>query len=155
MGYSPARSIVPKLGPQFYKSFSLRAPVATHHRRVTCAEAECDAYQHGWVTTIDVSTSLGQRQAAFIRGDKTRRHHEQRVGDSLVKFVFGPGQHGFAGKQHEHYQRVARPPLLVVAEGDWRGNPRGIPVRVVPRVESWCEEFAEHQDKLATAAGRG
>ena len=153
MGFSTARAIVPVLGPQAYKSFSIRAPIATHHRRVTCAEAECDAWRHGWVTLVDVSTSLGQQQAAFIRGDRTRRHHEQRAGDSLVRFVFGPGQAGFAGKQHEHYARVARQPLFVVAEGDWRGNPRGLPVRVVPTVESWCEEFAEHQDKLARAQG--
>jgi hypothetical protein len=151
MGFSTARAIVPALGPQAYKSFSMRAPIATHHRRVTCAEAECDAWRHGWVTLVDVSTSLGQQQAAFIRGDRTRRCHEQRAGDTLIRFVFGPGQEGFAGKQHTHYARIARPPLFVVAEGDWRGNPRGIPVRVVERPEDWVDEFATHQDRLAAA----
>jgi hypothetical protein len=142
--------IVPKLGPEAYKSYSWRRPLATHWRKVTCAEFGCQAYQNGWVTVVDISTDLGQRQADYIRHDRTRRHHEETAGTGLVSFTFPPGQESFAGSRHEHRKPVDRPPLFLVGAGDWRGNPRGTqPVSMRP--EDWADDFITHQDRLARA----
>ena len=144
--------IVPKLGPQAYKSYSLRAPLRTHWRPATCAEYECDAFVHGWVTVVDISTDLGQRQADFIRHDRTRSHAEEKTGGTLVSFTFTPGQEGFKGTDdHDHRVPVGRPPLMLVTGGDWRGNPRGTPPVAHRSIDDWVDDFATHQALLKAA----
>jgi hypothetical protein len=147
--------ITPRLGPQAYKSYTLAAPLGTHWRPASCAEFECGSYLYGWVTVVDVSTELGQRQADFIRHDKTRRATETRTGDVLVEFTFGPGQEGFRGTdEHNHRVPVGRPPLMLVRGGDHRGNPRGTPAMSHRTIEDWVEDFSAHQDRLKAAAER-
>jgi hypothetical protein len=43
---------------------------------------------------------------------------------------------------------LERPELYVVRGGDWRGNPRG-EVRRHSGPDSWVNDFAEHQDRIA------
>lgn len=144
--------IVPKIGPQFYKTYGAYAPLSTHWRPASCEEYECGPYLNGWVTPVDLSTAIGQQQAHYIRTDTSRRCREEQTGPSQVRFVFGPGQRCF--RSSEHRVPAGRPPLYVVSGGDWRGNPRGD--RLVHRsVEDWVDDFANHQDKIAAAIGRG
>jgi hypothetical protein len=145
--------VVPRAGPEHYRSFSMRAPLDSHWRPATCEEVECEAYRSGWVTTVDTSDALGQRRYHFITHDPTRRHSMQHVGDSLFKFVFGPGQECF--NSHTHRAPIGRPALLLVGDGDWRGNPRGTPVRQHTSVDDFVDEFSNHQDRLLTALQRG
>lgn len=140
--------LTPDAGPEHFKSYSWRAPLASHWRPGTCEEYECDEFLHGFVTTVDLGTDLGQRQYYYLTHDKSRKATIQRVSERIVKFVYGPGNRCF--RYSEHRVPVGRPPLLLVLGGDWRGNPRQIRTVVHRRAEDWIEDFAEHQDKIAT-----
>jgi hypothetical protein len=153
VGVIPGRSIMPKMGPAAYKTFSMSRPLTTHFRPATCDEIRCEAYRCGWVTTVDLSDDLGRRRYDFITHDATRKGTEQRVSPTLVKFVFAPGQRCY--QAGEHRLPTGRPFRYLVSEGDWRGNPRGIPPRVHAHAGSWVDEFSEHNDRLATAIKRG
>lgn len=152
-GQALVSRIEPAMGAHAYKTYGMAMPLRTHWRSASCDEYGCDAWRNGWVTTVDLSTDLGRKQAEYIRHDRTRRASEQRSGPAEVKFVFGPGQRCF--RAADHRAPLGRPPRFVVTGGDWRGNPRGIPARVHRNGTDWCEDFAEHQDKIASAIGRG
>ena len=144
--------IVPKLGPEGYKSYSWRRPLSTHWRKATCEEARCGAFRLGWVSVVDVSTELGRRQYDYITHDTSRQHHEEKTGTGLVSFTFPPGQEFFAGApQHEHRKPVDRPPLLLVTGGDWRGNPRQVRTVVHRHADDFVDDFATHLEGLARA----
>jgi hypothetical protein len=142
--------VVPKLGAHAYKSYSWRQPLSSHFRRVTCAEAQCRDYVHGWVTVVDTATPLGQRQFDYLSHDRSRSWHMEKTGTSLVSFTYPPGNEGFDSARHEHYKPAGRPPVLLVQDGDWRGNPRGTQARIM-RPEDWVDDFATHQERLARA----
>lgn len=144
--------IDPLMPPAFYKTYTARAPLATHWRPATCEEVECDGWKFGFVTTVDVGTELGQRQYHFLKHDKTRSYSVQNVGAGLFKFVYKPGNRCMSWEDHK--APIGRPPVLLVVGGDWRGNPRR-EVRRHVRLDNWVEDCALHQDKLATAAQKG
>lgn len=130
------------VGPvQAYKTYQLASPVSTHYRDGTCDEAGCLAQQHGWQTSVDETTELGQKQAHYIRKISGRRFTEQRT-IGLTVFVFEAGQRCFA----THKVPLDRPEFYVVRDGDWReyGRPR-----MHSRPDDWVDDFAEHQDRIA------
>jgi hypothetical protein len=143
-------AIEPELPAEAMKTYTLAMPLTTHWRPATCAEVDCPSYLSGWRTTVDERTELGQRQAHYIRHDRTRKHTEDRTETGLTMFTFEPGQRCFTA----HRIRTARPQRHLVRGGDWRGNPRG-EFREHTRPDDWVEDFAEHQDKLATRLERG
>lgn len=143
-------NIRPLGGPQHYKSYSMRAPIRTHWRLATCAEYECEGYVHGFVTTVDLTSDLGQKQYYYLTHDKERSYSMQRVTRDLVKFVYGPGNRCF----NLHRMPVGRPPRLLVVGGDWRGNPRRERT-VHTNVDDWVDDARNHQDKIATIIQRG
>lgn len=145
--------IEPAMPAQDYTTYGMAMPRATHWRPASCEESGCEAYTHGWASTFDLNTELGRKQAHYVRHDRSRRHSEQDVGAGLVKFVFGPGQPCF--RFREHQVPLERPAIFSVRGGDWRGNPTGVPARVHTRAEDWVEDFALHQDRLATALEKG
>jgi hypothetical protein len=147
----------PEAGPEHFQTFSMRRPLGTHWRKATCAEYECNEYLRGFVLKIDLGTDLGQRQYHYVTHDRTRSYTLDRVGDRLVHVLYGPGNECFASaaKEATHIVQNGRPPFYLVSGGDWRGNPRGTPRYVHRRPEDWVENFAEHQDKLATIKQRG
>lgn len=145
--------IEPKMGPASYRTFEVAQPITTHYRQATCAEVRCLAYESGWQSGIDESTDLGQRQAHYIRKQSGRSFTESRSEVGITVFVFEPGQRCFASDTHR--VPLERPALYVVREGDWRGNPREIEPRVHARAADWVDEFANHQDRLATEIDRG
>jgi hypothetical protein len=147
------RAIMPAGPPQAYKTYGMSMPLKTHWRPATCEETGCDAYRRGWVSTFDLSTDLGKRQFDYCKADKTRSFSIQRPAANLVKFVYAPGNCCF--KAGDHRLPLERPARLYVAEGDWRGNPRGVPARVHQRPQDWVDDFANHQDRLAAAVQKG
>jgi hypothetical protein len=44
--------VAPLLPAWAMKTFQVASPRATHFRPASCAEAECDAYLHGWEPRI-------------------------------------------------------------------------------------------------------
>jgi hypothetical protein len=130
----------------------MRQPFRTHWRQATCEEVDCPDFLNGFIVTIDTSTNLGQKQHNFLTHDKTRNYSMQRPSVTIFKFCYAPGNKCM--RYYEHRTLIGRQPLFLVAEGDFRGNPRNIPVRV-HKPEDWVDDFAEHQDKLATTIQRG
>lgn len=144
--------IEPVAGPEHYKSYSVRAPVKTHWRSATCEEYECDAFLRGFITTVALTSDLGQKQYHYLTHDKTRAYSMQRVGADIVKFIYGPGNRCF--KSDDHRVPIGKPPRLLVVGGDWRGNPRKEFI-VHSRVDDWVDDCREHQEKMATILRRG
>ena len=152
-GSAMVNRIEPVLPAQAFKTYGMAMPLRTHWRPATCEEYGCEAYLNGWVSTFDTATDLGQQQYDYCRQDRTRSFHVQRVGGTLVKFVYKPGNRCFRAAGHR--VPLGRPPRFLVTGGDWRGNPRGIPVQVHQRADDWVDDFANHQDKIAAAIGKG
>jgi hypothetical protein len=143
----------PLAGPEAYKTYGMSMPAETHWRPASCEEYGCEAYASGWVTTLDLSTELGRKQYHFITHDRERSHTEQRITGTLVKCLFPAGTPCFG--RSEHKVPLERPARFYVAEGDFRGNPRRIPVRVHQRAEDWAEDFSGHLEGIKSLSERG
>lgn len=139
----------PLLPAQSMKTYTILAPTETHWRPATCEDVDCPNHLYGWVTRVDEATELGQRQAHYLRHDRTRAHTETRTEAGLTEFTFPPGTRCFT----EHKARVERPELYVVRGGDHRGNPRGDVQHVT--AEAWSDDFGEHQETLADRLQQG
>lgn len=147
--FSPIFRIAPALPVTAMKTFAVSSPIPTHTRAATCAEVDCGAWRNGWKTVIDTNTPLGAQQANYIRLHSGRSFKVvERAG--LVEFTFVAGQTCFA----EHRVGLDRPEIYVVRDGDWRGNPTGTK-RTHANADDWVDEFANHQDRLATRLEQG
>jgi hypothetical protein len=147
LGPGGANYLAPNMQPMAYKTYGLVAPVATHFRNGTCQEVECEAYQNGWTSIFDIATELGRKQAYYVRMHSGRSFTISELG-TLITFAFPPGQQCFA----EHKVKLDRDPRFFTYHGDWRGR-FSDPVTRTP--SDWLDDFANHQDKLKTAIGRG
>jgi hypothetical protein len=152
-GHTSVSCIQPLMPAHAYKTYGMAMPLATHWRPSTCEEAGCEHYRHGWVSTFDLATDLGVKQHDYCKADRTRSFHIQRAGLTLVKFVYKPGNRCF--RSGDHRLPLERPARFTVRGGDFRGNPRGVPARVHSSATDWCEDFAEHQDRIAAAIQKG
>lgn len=147
----PVNRIEPKLSAAAYKTYELAAPVATHWRKASCAEVDCPRYLNGWRVHVE---QIGPEltHAAKTSG---RRFQEMRVAEGQTYLVFEAGQSCFQAGEHRRLIDPEQPPLYIVRDGDWRGNPRRTDARRHARPEHWVEDFAEHQGRLADAHRQG
>jgi hypothetical protein len=147
--------IVPAVPAQHYQTYRIFRPGTPQYwRPATCAQVECEPYVHGWTTTVDERTELGQRQAWYIRSASARSFSEYRDRAGLTVFTFAAGQSCFQTDTHQ--VAIEREPLYLVHDGDWRSDRRGVsPRRKHVSGEEWVEDFAEHQDKIQTVRERG
>jgi hypothetical protein len=143
--------VQPALSAAAMKTYQIAAPLATHWRDATCEEAGCAAFANGWQTAVDENTDLGQRQAHYIRRDRSREHAEERHGLGVTVFTFPAGQACF----RPHKLLTGRPERFLVTGGDWRGNPLRIPAREHVRPDDWVEDMAGTLDEIRTAHERG
>ncbi len=133
--------------------FQIAAPIDTHWRVGTCEEDDCEQFIKGWQTVVDETTDLGQQQAAYIRGDKTRRHVESREIVELpphapdappvnavprTVFRFEAGQKCF----RQHRVPLDRPEIYLV-----RGE-RGAQSLVHSGPEAWVDDFCTNQERV-------
>jgi hypothetical protein len=137
----------PQMPTANYKTYTIARPTTTHWRPATCLEVDCQHYKHGWATTV----MKGSEDEALIR-TLGKRFLETNEPNGFVRLVFYPEQPCFRASAHR--VPVEREPLYVVRGGDWRGNPRG-EKRVHTRGADWVDDFATHQDKLATRLAQG
>jgi hypothetical protein len=138
--------------PEAYQTFRMVRPLDPPGRKLdfwrqaTCEEAECDPWRYGFEITVDTTTPLGERQYDYLaRVDKSRSYKMTRTGH-MVTFVYAPGNPCFESGSHR--TAVERYPRFLVCEGDWRGNPRGIPVREHTTGEFWVEECQQTLDAV-------
>lgn len=147
---SPFR-LDPNLPVTAVKTYSLAAPIPTHYRPASCAEARCPNHEHGWRTTVDIGTELGRAQQHYIESGSGRRYVKTAAANSsLLTYTFEAGQRCFT----QHQVSLEREPLYVVRDGDWRGNPTGA-VRRHVNGDEWVEDFGEHQQTLAGRLDQG
>ena len=139
----------PLMDAAAYKTYEMRSPLATHFRPATCAEVACPHYLNGWRVHIEALTP-DLVEAARKSG---RRYREEHVAEGQTYLVFEAGQNCFRVSQHR--ARVDRPPLYIVRDGDYRGNPRGTKARLHQNPANWVEDFAEHQQAIADEIKKG
>lgn len=168
--------IEPALPVQMVKTYGIDVPLATHWRKASCAEVECKAHTEGWITLIPEDPDIRPREAPsdptltvatfrrlesdinrieearayYIRHLSGREFTEHRDETGYTVFDFTAGQECFA----PHKVRIDRPEIFVVRGGDHRGNPTR-ETKVHDRSEDWVEDFAYHQDAIATRIERG
>jgi hypothetical protein len=141
--------IPPALPPAAMKSYVISAPLRTHWNQATCADVDCPQHLHGWESHIDERTSLGQRQAAYIRQDSGRKFTEAKNELGITVFSFEAGQRCFA----QHRARNMRDDNYIERGGDHRaviGTPR---LHKTP--DNWTESFALNQERIKLIAERG
>lgn len=132
--------------PQAYQTYQVHTP-KTHMRAATCEEVECPNYLRGFKIAV---AHDDQRRIHLIK--TSGKPYTVEDGESGVRYaVFAAGTHCFKEMTH----RVAvGPELYIVKGGDWRGNPTGR-VRQHVKAADWVEDFATHQDRIATELKRG
>lgn len=139
VGARPLNHVVPRVGPERFRTFQIAAPHATHYRPATCAEVECDRYLNGWRVNIQACTEA-QRQAVLASRYSFREVDE---GPDHRYWEFEPGQPCF--QADDHRVPTGRPALYLVRDGDWRAST----VRHRHRnPEAWRDDLAEHQAHL-------
>jgi hypothetical protein len=123
-GESMPFRLVPHGEPHMYRTFMAHTP-RERKRKAGCVEYGCVAMRKGWATAVDESTELGMMQALYIRKSSGREFTEERGGDGLTTFRFKAGQECFARDRHLVDDG---PPLLGIANGDWRAADRPVVV---------------------------
>lgn len=141
--------VQPLMGPAAYKTYEMSSPLSTHFRPATCAEANCQYYQGGFQVRVE---GLGEQVLHAVQ-HSGRAYTVQQVAEGETYLVFAAGQPCL--RQSMHRVRVDRPPLYIVRDGDWRGNPRGTKARLHQRPEDWVDDFATHQRTLADEIAKG
>lgn len=137
----------PALPPQARKSYTILSPADTEVVSA-CADVGCEQYKRGWRTVIDETTELGAKQAHYIRHEAKRDFVEGKTDAGLTVFTFAALQRCF--REHR-----TRPVQYLVREGDYRGNPRGAAPIKHQNPQDWVDDFAAHQDSLATRLAKG
>lgn len=169
MSGAPFR-INPQMGPEAYKTYSIRAPHETHWRPASCEDIDCGPYLYGWVTILPAGSdrialvkrsgrhfveyrdTLPDTVAARLPDADPENPGARELGPGLVAFYFEPGQACFEAASHTI--RLDRRELYLVTDGDWRGNPRGGRVGH-SGPDAWVDDFGTHQDRLSRQIERG
>lgn len=141
--------IQPQMGAAAYKTYSIVAPVSTHHRPATCAETDCPDYLNGWRVRVE-GLPPEMLHAAKTSG---RKYVEVHIAAGETWLHYEAGQPCF--RAGEHRTRLDKPELYIVRDGDHRGNPRGTKARMHQRPELWVEDFGEHQQTIADEIAKG
>ena len=159
----PLNRITPKLPAIVMKTYSIDAPQSTHFRRASCAEMACPNFVRGWCVAVPPDAMGQQIDYAVQHSGKTFRKltvDEAEIAQpgvnfagSLYVYFFAPGQECFDGEAGRHQTRIDRPEIFSVRGGDWRAQTT--PPRRHTRAADWVDDFADHQDRLATALQHG
>ena len=138
----------PLMDVRAYKTYEMRAPITTHFRRATCPEVACPHYLNGWRVRLE-SLTPDLVHAARTSG---RAYTTESVAEGETYLVFTAGQRCF--RESQHRAPLDRPPLYIVRDGDYRGNPTGRG-RKHTSPEGWLEDFASHQQAIADQIEKG
>jgi hypothetical protein len=148
----PELSRIPLVGrPQDYETYGMALPLKTHWVPASCEEVNCEPFLYGFVTTIDVSTPLGQKQYDFLIKDRKRTYSLQRPSMHIFKFIYPPGTICMAYADHKLPKD--RPGTFYKRRGDYRLV--GQRPQIFKRPEDWVDEFGNHQLKLAALIQKG
>jgi len=142
--------IAPLMGPESYKTYAVVSPLSTHFRKATCAEADCAYYRDGFQVRVE---GLAPQVLHAVQ-HSGRKYTVQKVAEGETYLAFEAGQPCLRAALHR--VRVSdRPPLYVVRDGDWRGNPRRTKDRVHHTPDNWLDDFADHQQRIVDEIAKG
>lgn len=133
------------------RTFQLDQPLATHYRRATCDEVQCQAQAAGWRMAFDLTDPDKREAARFIR-DKAGRSYTYELFDEgrRIVFTFAAGQRCFA----QHRVPLERDPFMIVRSGDIRGSGDGWRMQHTS-AESMLDHWSSDLDQLNTIRERG
>lgn len=134
---------------QAMQTYSIASPIATHFRKATCEEADCEALKYGFKFEVDEKTDRGQAQAHYFRTAAGRKCTEHRTENGMTVFLFEAGQQCF----QEHQVPLDRPALYVVRGGDIQHH--GGIIRQHTSGDSFMDDLHETTDRVVTAQQRG
>ena len=131
-----------------YKTFALRQPLATHFRKATCQEIECEAYMNGW----NFRREGMDPRLYYVATHSHRSWREVVLAPGESYLVFEPGQPCFDADNH----RIAidRPAFFFAGRGDFRSFTTR-QARQHANADDWVDEFATQLDQINTQIERG
>lgn len=163
----PLSRPTPLLPVTAMKTYAVARPISWRIF-ASCEQIGCCHYLEGWRTIVPTGSDLAETVRA-----SGRRYIIEDGGAGLTVYRFPPGQRCFRAPppavvgrpitevlpkldqpqpaDRWHKRVIDREPLVGVYPGDWRG--RVGPIRML-RVDQWIDDFATHQDRLATKLGR-
>lgn len=138
--------VAPKMDSGAYKTYQILAPTKTHWRKATCAEVECQNHVNGWKIRVEILTP----DLVHAAKNSGRRYTELSVAPGETYLVFEAGQSCF--QERNHRIRLEREEIFRVRHGDWR---KTYSAHTHANPWDWQDDFALHQDKLATEQQKG
>lgn len=140
----------PLMPAHAYKTYAVVSPLSTHFRPASCAEANCEYYLNGFQVRVE---GLAPKVLHAVQ-NSGRKYTVQKAAEGETYLAFEAGQPCL--RESLHRVRVEdRPPLYVVKDGDYRGNPRNTKPRVHHSPANWLDDFATHQQAIADAIKEG
>ncbi len=131
--------------PRAYKTFGVRAPLATHHRKATCEEVGCADFRYGWKLRWDV---LSEADRHLI----THCGRKYVIDQEWV--VFEAGQPCF--RYDTHRIRLDRPELFLVKGSHLSmGAAQTGGAFVHKNAEDWVDDFKESTQAAVDQIERG
>ena len=91
--------------------WTITRPRGSHSRIASCADVDCQEYRLGGKTVLNMSDPVHRGHAEFIRTLKMNCQ-ERRVGDTMVEFIFAPGQECFTGRSNKHRVELERESVM-------------------------------------------
>ena len=122
------------------KLYSIAKPVETQTRPASCDEVNCPTMAAGFVVNVDEATTLGRRQAQYLRTAAGRAYTESSLA-GLTAFTFPPGEQCFAG----HRVSEDRPEFYTVTDRGRRFRHTG--------PDPWLNDCGDHLDMLRKVIG--
>jgi hypothetical protein len=139
--------IEPAAPPGAYQTYQVLAPLQTHFVAATCQEVDCPQFREGWRLRAE---GLSERDV-YVATHCGRKFTRVNVAEGETWLVYEAGQPCFRASGHR--RRLEREEHFIIRGGDYRGNPTGMRAKV--SVDSWVDDFGEHQDRLAERVERG
>lgn len=122
-------------------------PAATHWRKATCAEVDCEQYLNGWRTIVPAGSDSDLWLEHHSGRHFIRNVVPQPDGARLAEYVFAPGQQCFRGQAGEHKLPLHRPPILT-----HRLTARPL-IRLAPN--EFVDRMGEHLIRIKREIGNG
>ncbi len=144
----PVNRAQPLMPTQAYKTFAVRSPLSTHHRRATCAEVDCPDYLNGWQLRVEGLPD----DLLFVARNSGRKYQELNVAQGETYLIFEAGQPCF--RESTHTVSLERPEFFFAGRGDWRrfSHRRA---QQYDKPEQFVDDFATHLDTLKREIEKG
>lgn len=152
MNQRPITRAQPLMATQNYRTFAIRSPLSTHHRRATCVEVECPDYQNGWYLKLE---GLPE-ELRYIATHSGKRYTQGEVmlptGEVFQALIFEAGQACFNAPTHT--VPLGRPEFFFAGRGDYRSFSHR-KAQQFDKAEHFVESFEEHLAAIRREIERG